>query len=70
MYELTKALKHFLNGAFIGVNHNTLLTQHQDVHGQPFGGHPQWVVYIGKEREGLFSVKKSKCFANIREDMF
>lgn len=44
MNELTKTLKQLLNAAFIGVNHNTLLIQHQDVHGQPFGGHPQWVV--------------------------
>lgn len=46
MNELTKTLKQLLNAAFIGVNHNTLLIQHQDVHGQPFGGHPKWVVCI------------------------
>lgn len=33
-----------MNSFFIGVNHDPLLIQHQDIHGQPFGGHPQWVV--------------------------
>lgn len=45
MYDLTKTLKHFLNAAFVGLHHNTLVIQHQDIHGQPFRGHPQWVVY-------------------------
>lgn len=56
MYELTEILKHFLNAAFIGVNHNTLLIQHQDVHGQPLGGHPQWVVCTERERVSFSSV--------------
>jgi len=33
-----------VNGSFIGVHHDTLLVQHENVHGQPTGRHPQWVV--------------------------
>lgn len=54
VYELTKTLKHFLNGVFLGLHHNTLLIQHQDIHGQPFRGHPQRVVYRGKNDSVLF----------------
>lgn len=42
---LTKIFKHFLNGSLISVHHDTFLVQHQDVHGQPLGGHPEWVIY-------------------------
>lgn len=50
MRDRTQTLKHLLNGAFVGVHHDALVIQHQDVHGQPFGGHPQWVVYADKDR--------------------
>lgn len=50
MCDRTKSLKHFLNGGFIGIDHDALVVQHQDIHGQPFGGHPQWVVYADMER--------------------
>lgn len=50
MCDRTQTLKHLLDGEFVGVDHDALLVQHQDVHGQPFGGHPQWVVYADKDR--------------------
>lgn len=69
MYELTEILKHFVNGAFIGVDHNALLVQHQDVHGQPFGGHPQRVVCTERESVVVFFLfrKHSTCSAYVRE---
>lgn len=48
--DRTETLKHLVNGAFVGVHHDALFIQHQDVHGQPLGGHPQRVVYTDKDR--------------------
>lgn len=45
-----------MNCAFIGVNQDTLLIQHQHIHGQPFGGHPQWMIC---RKVWVFSVKKA-----------
>lgn len=57
-----------MNCDLVRVNHNTVLTQHQDVHGQPFGGHPQWVVYIERERGGIFKETAGNMF-HLEEKM-
>ena len=44
-----------MNGVFVGIDHDPLLVQHENVHGQPLGGHPQWVVCGGTQGELRFT---------------
>lgn len=41
----TKIFEQFLDGSLVSIHHDALLIQHQDVHGQPLGGHPEWMIY-------------------------
>ena len=37
------AAQYLLSGLLVFINHNSLWIQHEDIHGQPLGRHPQWV---------------------------
>ena len=34
---------YLLSGLLVFINHYSLWIQHEDIHGQPLGRHPQWV---------------------------
>ena len=37
------AAHYLLSGLLVCINHDFLWIQHEDIHGQPLGRHPQWV---------------------------
>ena len=37
------AAHYLLSGLLVFINHDSLWIQHEDIHGQPLGRHPQWV---------------------------
>jgi len=46
----SQAFEHLLNGVFIGVDDDPFWIQHQHVHRQPLGGHPQRVIIRHKRK--------------------
>lgn len=48
-----QALEHLVDGGLVSVDNNTLWIQHQHIHRQPFGRHPQGMI-IRHERERRF----------------
>ena len=47
-HPLTQAFKHLMNGGFVCVDDDAFGIQHQHVHRQPLGRHPQWMVCKNK----------------------
>lgn len=48
-----QTFEHFLDSGFVGVDDNALGVQHQDIHRQPLGGHPQRMVVWHEWRRWL-----------------
>jgi len=49
----SQAFEHLMNGGFVGVDDDAFGIQHQHVHRQPFGRHPQWMVIRHKRERGF-----------------
>lgn len=45
-----QVLKHLDGRSLVLVDDDSFGVQHQDVHGEPFGGHPQWVTCVGRNK--------------------